>query len=146
VTNFREHTLQVNRWIGKATKGKQTEGLIDLFERAMLALWRRAEIPLGQVTIAAIADRVISGVEDQFPQVQFLRITPTGIDFQELHAQAGKLGKRQVIDGMRVVIVEFMAVIGNLTAEILTPALHLELSKVSIKNQASGSKHGKGKS
>ena len=64
------------------------------------------------------------------------------IDWRELHEQHEVLSKRELTKGIRFLIAEFIMVVGNLTAEILRPALHTELLKVTPKRLASGGKQG----
>jgi hypothetical protein len=119
---------------------------VELFERAMVALWNRSHLTLGEITLAAIVDRVFYSAAEQFPPFQSLKVEQTGIDFEEFRAENANFNGRELSEGIRFVITEFIVVIGNLTAEILTPVLHAELSKVTLKKQAPGGGHGKGKS
>ena len=54
----------------------------------------------------------------------------TGIGWQEPSDRAGALQHRHLAEGIPFVLVDFLTVLGNLTADILTPVLHAELSKV----------------
>jgi len=118
---------------------------MELFERAMGALWKRSHLTLGDITLAAIVDRVLYSAAEQFPSFKSLKVEPTGIDFEKFRAQHANFNGRELSEGIRFVITEFIVVIGNLTAEILTPVLHAELSKVTLKKQARGGEHRKGK-
>ena len=127
----------------KEANGCSSEQLGQLFERAMAALWNRAYLTLGEVTLTAIVDRVLYGAVEQFPSFGSLKVEESGIDFQEFRKQNKNFSADELTEGMRFVVTEFMVVIGNLTAEILTPALHMELSKVtSTEKQAP--EHNKG--
>jgi hypothetical protein len=105
--------------------------VIDAFEAAFFALWQRAHLTLGEVTLAAIVERVLCSTEDQFPFLSTLKLDETKIDCEQLRVTAPSLRQEQLVDGIRFVLVELMTVVGNLTADILTPALHAELCNTS---------------
>ena len=48
----------------------------------------------------------------------------------------------ELVEGIRFVLVEFLTVLGNLTAEILTPELHSELSNVVLPKDIEGEDKG----
>jgi hypothetical protein len=146
VSDAHDHTNHVNTWMGKAAKDASSEQLLQLFARVMGALWNRAHLTLGDVTLTAIVDRVLYTAAERFPPFESLKVGPEGIDFQKLREKREEISERELAAGVQFVIVEFMMVIGNLTAEILTPALQAELSKVTLKSQAPGGEPGKGQS
>ena len=129
------HTNHVNLWMKHEAKGLTPEQLVQLFEQAMGALWRRAHLTLGEVTLAAIVDRVLHNAAEQFPLLESLEVEASGVNCRSLRAAANS-DKGQLTDGIRFVLVEFFVVIGNLTAGVLTPALHSELSKVAFHDSA----------
>jgi hypothetical protein len=93
-------------------------------------MWVRAHQTLGNVTLSAIVDRVLYVAAEKYPILAALELTESGIHCQGLHQRAGMLDRGELAEGVRFVMVEFLTVLGNLTAEILTPALHAALSKV----------------
>jgi hypothetical protein len=107
------------------------EVLLQLFERALGALWARTTTTLGEVTLTAIAERVLYNASEKYPLFSSLEVEPTGgIQCRELRARIGSVRVSELKEGVRFVLVEFLSVLGNLTAEILTPELHSELSNV----------------
>jgi hypothetical protein len=142
VSASRDHTNHVNAWLGQAGKDLSSEQLLQLSEIAMAALWKRAYLTLGEITLVAITDRVLSTAAEKFPPFKSLKAAPMGIDWRELREQHEVLSKRKLAGGIRFLIAEFMMVVGNLTAEILRPALHTELLKVTPKRLAIGGKQG----
>ena len=80
------------------------------------------------------------------PLLESLEMEPGGINCRLLHESANSESKGELTKGIRFVLVEFFVVIGNLTAEVLTPALHSELSKVSFQAAAPGNTEPKRKS
>jgi hypothetical protein len=128
--NEPDHAACVDAWLEGACKGAPPAQLVTLFERALAALWRRAEVTLGEVTLTAIVDRVLYTASETHPFLSTLKIEKAGISFdvfREQGAQQANLG-----GAVRLVLVEFLTVLGHLTDEILTPALHAELSKVAL--------------
>lgn len=125
-----EHAREVDAWLARAARGLPPDRLLSLFERALHALWHRACLTLGDVTLMAIVDRVLHDARERSPVLSPLKVDPAGISCRELHETLGTLSRSELEQGMRFVLVEFLTVLGNLTAEILSPALHGELSRV----------------
>jgi hypothetical protein len=125
-----EHGACVASWMEQATNGLPPGRLIQAFERGFAALWGRANRTLADVTLMAILDRVLYVAAEQYPFLSALKVEADGLRCQDLQARADSLVLDQLAQGIRFVLVEFLTVLGNLTAEILTPALHSELLKV----------------
>jgi hypothetical protein len=123
----------------EAAKGLTSEQLVQLFEQAMGALWRRADLTLGDITLTAIVTRVLHNAGEKFPFFESIQVQTTGINCQQLRVGVGGANKRELIEGIEFVLTEFLGVIGNLTAEILNSSLHSELSKVAFQISPSGS-------
>jgi len=123
-----EHQIAVTAWLQRVAQGRSVESLIQAFEDTFAALWKRSHLTLGEVTLMAIAERVIHTATEQYPLLASLEIGGSGLTCQGLRSQVG-LPHDQVSAALRFVLVEFLTVLGNLTAQILTPALHAELSK-----------------
>lgn len=123
------HTAVVDVWLERYATGLPSEDLVRGFEDAFTALWRRAYRTLGEVTLSAIVDRVLYNARARFTFFSSLELEPAGLQCQALREHAHGLRRDQLDDGIRFVLVEFLTVLGNLTANILTPALHAELSK-----------------
>jgi hypothetical protein len=124
------HQRAVTAWFQRAPQRPYMESLIQAFEDTFAALWRRSYLTLGEVTLTSIVESVLLAATEKYPSLVSLEITGTGLHCEELRSQAG-LGQDTVSAGIELVLVEFLTVLGNLTAEILTPALHAELSRVS---------------
>jgi hypothetical protein len=123
-----DHAAQVEAWLDRTAKGLAPSELINLLERALGALWQRAEVTLGDVTLIAIVDRVLHTASEKYAFLSALEVAKTGIVFEGLRELAAR--SDSVHEALRVVLVEFLTVLGHLTDEILTPALHAELSRV----------------
>ncbi|WP_129575938.1 MULTISPECIES: hypothetical protein [Sorangium] len=125
----------------RVAQGLPPDRFAHLFERAFSALWRRAHVTLGEVTLGAIVDRVLYYASERYPVLSSLEVNSAGLYCVELQVLAGGLPRDELAEGLRFILVEFLTVLGNLTAEILTPALHAELSKVA-QEEAGGVERG----
>lgn len=104
---------------------------LRLFDAALSALWNRTRTTLGEVTLTAIAERVLYDASEAYPIFASLKVEPAhGFQCRELSERIGSMKGPEVNQAIRFVIVEFLTVLGRLTAEILTPELHAELSHV----------------
>jgi hypothetical protein len=133
MANDSVHIKYVSEWMKRAATVSQDE-LAGLFEKAMSALWHRTYSALGDITVAAILDRVLYNAAEKYSVLSSLKLGPGGVDFAEFRHQAGTINDRELKEAIQFVLAEFLTVVGNLTAEILTPALHSELSKVTLKD------------
>ncbi len=122
--NF-DHVAAVDAWIARA--GPAGPGL-HAFERAFNALWARAVVTLGEVTLGAIADRVLYVAAERCAPLAKLRVETDGIRVADLLGPHAEDSDPALAEGCRAVLIELLTVIGNLTAEILSPALHAELA------------------
>jgi len=122
-----EHQLTVDAWLERVA-GRSTQELIGACEAAFAALWRRTHMTLGEVTLVAVVERVLHTAKEQYPVLASIEATSSGLRCESLHTQAG-IRHDDVAEAIRFVLTEFLTVLGNLTAQILTPALQAELSK-----------------
>lgn len=131
MTDAASHAAHVDAWLRRSAKGLPPLALLQFFELAFAALWSRAETALGEVTLTAIADRVLHDASERFPLLSSIEVDPTsGLRCQALRAQLGSTRDAQLRGALRDVLVTFLTVLGNLTAEILTPDLHAELAQL----------------
>jgi hypothetical protein len=139
-----DHGACVDAWMERGAKSLPPDRLLLAFEWAFAALWQRAHQTLGDVTLTAIVDRVIYVSAERYPILSSLKLDAVGLRSGDLHHRASSLDGDQLAQGVRFVLAEFLTVLGNLTAEILTPALHAELSKVDPQLAARGGGEPKG--
>jgi hypothetical protein len=129
----KDHGDFVDAWFARTVGGRDlaADELLDLLDRAMVALWGRAGVTLGEITLTAIVDRVLYTVSESYPAFAALKITASGVSFAEVSVQGAALPDRlpQVV---RSVLAEFITVIGNLTDEILTAGLRETLASVAL--------------
>jgi hypothetical protein len=135
-----DHAALVDAWLKRSAKDLSSEDFLRLFEAALAALWTRTTTTLGEVTLTAIAERVLYNASKKFPLFSSLKVEPTGgIRFRE---RSNPVHDSELVAGIRFVLVEFLTVLGNLTAEILTSELHSELSNVVLPKDIEGEDKG----
>jgi hypothetical protein len=123
------HAACVDAWMERATKGLPAERALSAFEVAFAAVWRRAHQTLGDVTLSAILDRVLIITSERYPAFSTLEVDATGLrSIEDLRRGAGSLPADELAAGTRFLLLEFLRVLGTLTGEILTQALHTELA------------------
>ena len=137
-----DHDECVDAWMERAARGKPPDRLLRAFEEAFAAMWRRAHVTLGDVTLTAIVDRVLRAASERYPIVAELQVDETGLRCEGLRQRAPSPECRELEQAVRFVLTEFLTVLGNLTDEILTPALHDELSSAAPEAASAASRRG----
>jgi hypothetical protein len=131
MTEVSSHDASVNRWMERV-KDLPPDELVRAFETGFGAMWQRAQRTLGDITLTAIVDRVLYVAGERFPMFTSVRMDGSGLRAEDLHRRASILPRDQLTNGVRFFLVEFLTVLGNLSANILTPALHAELAKAAV--------------
>ena len=126
VAGQKHHTC-VAVWMERAAEGLPAEKLLQLFEQGFGAIWVRAQLALGEVTLTAIADRALYVATARYPYLGGVKVVAGALLCGELKERAASLHHRQLVEAIGFVLVEFLTVLGKLTAEVLTPALHAAL-------------------
>ena len=124
-----DHGAQVSAWLERVGEDLTPDHFLDVFESGFGALWTRSHRTLGAVTIAAIVDRVLYTSAERFPILASLELDAAGLTTRKLR-EGGDLTSDQLSRAICFLMVEFLTVLGNLTGDILTPALHAELAAV----------------
>jgi hypothetical protein len=124
-----EHDECVDAWLRRAPEDLTLEQQLRRFERAFGAVLARAHQTLGEVTLMAVLDRVLYVAAEKYPLLSELEAEATRVSCQKLLRVAHAVPPAQHVAAIRFVMVEFLSVLGKLTAEILTPALHGELTR-----------------
>jgi hypothetical protein len=128
-----QHAACVGAWLDRSATGLSSEDLLRLFEAALGALWIRTKTTLGEVTLTVIAERVLHTASEKFSLLWSLKVDPNaGIQCRELRERIGSVQPAELTEAIRFALVELLRVFGHLTAEILTPELHLELANVAL--------------
>ena len=133
-----DHAALVDRWLRQTAGGASAQRRLQLLEGALRALWRRAHGTLGEVTLGAVTERVLYHAAERFPFLSALRVEGDGVHLAELEQRPPAVDEATLVDAVRFVLVEFLSVLGNLTADIMTPALHAELAGVATVADSNG--------
>jgi hypothetical protein len=132
-----QHQVAAKAWLQNAREGHVD--LIEAFEHAFTTLLRRSQLTLGDVTVAAIVERVLQSVSEQYPTFAAVVVAESGVRCEGL--RTARLDAEEAGQALSFVLVEFLTVLGNLTAEILTPALHDELTKCRVHAKATSTEY-----
>ena len=128
------HGDTVDAWLAQFAQASPGELLLVL-DAALGTLWRRTRSTLGEITMTAIFDRVLYNASEKFAFCGLLEVAASdGVRTRRLLEHPGPLEAAELLRGMRHLVVEFLTVLGNLTAQILTPALHSALTDVSLED------------
>jgi hypothetical protein len=123
-----EHRARVEAWRARMGGAPAPGALVAAFERAFRAVWARANVTLGDVTLTAIGDRVLSEVGERYPILRVLRLETSGVSCEDLARDARSLDRPELLDeAVQFALVELLTVLGRLTGEVLTPMLHAAL-------------------
>lgn len=120
------HEAIVASWLETA-EDLSCDAVLDVFEAGMQRMLRRARPTLGAITLGAIVDRVLYTAVERYPFLAAVQVSDGSMAFDELRHALGTIAPEELAEGARFALVEFLTVLGSLTAEILTPALHAEL-------------------
>lgn len=132
-----QHAAVVDAWLERSAKDLSPELRLRLFDAVLGALWNRIITTLGEATLTAVAERMLSDAAGAFPFFANLTVEPAhGFQCGRLREQIDTVPVAELNAAFRFVIVEFLTVLGRLTAEILTPELHAELLHVALPQPA----------
>jgi hypothetical protein len=130
-----EHAAHVDTWIERLPNHLAPEQMVSAFEQGFTALWRRSARTLGDVTVSAIVDRGLNDVAATFPLLRALKVeNGVGVQFGELRRNIRPEHVDQLRQGMRSMLIQLLTIMGTLTADILTPALHAELGNARVED------------
>ncbi|GAC1353673.1 MAG: hypothetical protein NVSMB47_06530 [Polyangiales bacterium] len=121
------HARCIDEWVlhhGIAS----TEELTDAFERALRALWNRASAPLGEGTLSVVMTSVLNKALQRHPSIRGLSVAPSGVRYDRSVDDAMTPAEARL--ALREILVELLSLLGEMTAQVLTPALHDSLSRL----------------
>jgi len=124
------HDAFVRHWLATASAGAAPDEIERLLERALDAAWTRAHVTLGDVTLTAIADRVLHEATEAHPWLGAAVVEATGFRLDGAREPRHGATEEQLASSVQRLLVDFLTVLGNLTADILTPALHGAISAI----------------
>jgi hypothetical protein len=126
-----DHTTVVDAWLeDRAEEGRSTAAAVGgLLLDALRAMWSRTRTTLGDVTLAAIFERVLVTARESSPVIAKIKLRVTEDFAIDLDPGAVReVGRDEMRAATRDLIVELLAVLGRLTGETMTPALHAALA------------------
>jgi hypothetical protein len=116
--------------------GGEALSLPDLLggtEIALEALWCRCCARLGEVTVMAICDRVLHNARERFPDLaSCVSVDHSGFRFDAMRERVITRKPADCKEVLEFLVIEFLRILGRLTAEALTPALHAELKRITL--------------
>jgi hypothetical protein len=136
VENERDHDVVVDEWMSRWTRDLPSDELLSAFEIGLGRIWNRAQQTLGEVTLGAIGERVLHGAIERYPALATLEINGSGLNFEMLRNDLSRIPAQDLERALRFVVVELLTVLGRLTADIMTPALHEALGKARPKKRS----------
>ncbi len=132
----RKHESVVADWIHTVQNRPPAEQ-VELFCQVFNAVWRRAKRTLGEVSLLAIGERVFYVSGERHPDMVDVAPQSEGIDPAQLPVKAAETPPLELEAAMAFALTEFLTVVGRLTGEILSPALHTELVTRTAENHTS---------
>jgi hypothetical protein len=141
-----QHLAAVEQWLGDALTHRSIQGsateIVTLFGAAFDVVWRRVVVTLGEVTLTAIAERVLYTAAVHHRFLSTVSTRPSGdLSWKLLlEERLSVVPRSELIEGLRFTMVELLTVIGRLTAEILSHELHNALRMVRVDTRADGTR------
>jgi hypothetical protein len=119
------HASVVSQWMELALTGPACGEIVPIFGRALLAIWDRAHVTLGEVSLRAITHRVLHRACARFPVLRSLALEPPPESFRALVDRGSDGADRaELLAAIQFVLTELLSLLGTLTAEILSAGLH----------------------
>ncbi len=129
------HIACVDAWWERASKDATPRQILAAFEDACGALWRRAHLTLGDVTLVAIAARVLHTTSEEIPWLAPITVDAAGFHVDHaLRERASEMPIPELARGIHRVLTKLLAVVGHLTADVLSASLHEELANVALRS------------
>ncbi len=123
------HDAWVVAWFAQAARGLRPPQRLALFDQAFAAIFRRAQLTLGDLTLSAAAARTLREAAETFPELSSVKVESAGLLLRDLRADGDAAREAGVTEALRFLVVELLTAVGALTGEALTPVLHRELAK-----------------
>jgi hypothetical protein len=128
MTERSAHARAVDAWVAHVSRDGPGTDLLARFEAAFDALWNRARVTLGEITLAAVTRRVLADAVEAFPAFESVLVDENGLHCDAARAELRALDDAVFTEAARLVLATWLSVLGNLTADILTPSLHAALA------------------
>nr|MDQ3233872.1 hypothetical protein [Pseudobdellovibrionaceae bacterium] len=106
--------------------------LLNSFQQALIAVWRRAQQTLGEITLLAVGGRVVHLAQESFPWLTSVQVETSGIMLKDLPKEFNDLNDSNLLEGLRFLLGEFLTVLHDLTAGVITSHLKAAVLKSTI--------------
>jgi hypothetical protein len=131
------HAEQVEAWIKEVTPALSSEQVIQLFDLTLKSLWMHAQTQSSTTVLKAILERVIFNLNRRYYFLELIELTQNGAILDALYKSPRKLDRADTLMAFQLVITDFMALLGALTNDVVSPDLHRELLKIKLDSDAS---------
>src|SRR5438045_1668308 len=85
------HGACVDAWMLRAAEGFSAAELGALLDSALATLWHRTLATLGEITLIAIAERVLHDASVKFPPLMSLKVENDGFHCEALRDRLGEV-------------------------------------------------------
>ena len=126
------HSEQVEAWGKKNCENLPSEVIVQIFGSALSAIQKRSLVTLSSVTVLVVADRALHQSKEKFPFLSAITIEPHGFSLTGLVKSDVSAGSQSLRESLEHLLIEFLTVLGNITADVLTAPLHEELKKITV--------------
>ena len=126
--------------MSRAEQGLTNAELVDLLAQALGELSSAARPTVSQLMLDAVLERALINAGDAYPSLPRARIEAGRADFAALRAAAPGLKRGALTQAIEFTLTDFLAILGNLTAELLSEGLQSRLDAVSLMRKRGGPK------
>jgi hypothetical protein len=128
--NYKSYVRDVKDWLGHAANGLTPKETLQLFDRAFDTLIRKCGNSLEVAVLNAALSRAFHTSAQQYSALSLLRMGPGEIDFAELHRRIPDRQEKEAIEGLQMMMAEFLSIVDQLSGENRQPGACADLSKV----------------
>lgn len=130
----KSHAEQVSLWDEKICAGLDLNTFVRTYGCAIQAVELRSLVTLSSVTVKVVIDRALHESLGKYPLLSWVSVEPERLDLSRLIGQCESYDPSEVRQALQFLLIEVLNVLGNITAEVLTPALHTELLRVTAES------------
>ena len=111
------------------------KNFVSSMEKAIDGLYDRCKTSISELTLGVVLDRVIYNSSERHQILSMLKVESNRVSFKNFKLK--DLNFTIIKEAFLYLITEFFFVIGNLTAEQLTPLLHHTFSEITHESTGS---------
>ena len=125
---YKSHARTVSLWLQKFPATLTQEEFVGAIEKVFDQALEKTQITISEVTLSAVLDRILYNSAVKFPILNELKLDGAKLKFASLKRHVKSSSNSEIKAAFLYFFTEFFFVIGNLTAEHLTPILYNELT------------------